>query len=127
ELDVSGDRFDRERCDDICDRVCLCLLCAAAEGKTAGPGDKGNVRVYAGETGGVMPGGVHAYGKVVLKLPYRPVCGGADPGDNVFYRNDGDQYAVYTAGGRADRVYGADPDLRRVYRLCDRSVSYING
>ena len=39
------------------------------------------------------------------------------PGDNVFYRNDGDQYAVYTAGGRADRVYGADPDLRRVYRM----------
>ena len=55
------------------------------------------------------------------------MCGSADPGDNVFYCNDGDQYAVYTAGGRADRVYGADPDLRRIYRMCDRSVSYING
>ena len=42
-----GDRFDRKRRHHICDRICVCMLCPAAERKAACAGHESNVCVYA--------------------------------------------------------------------------------
>lgn len=116
-----------ERYGHICYRLCICVLCAAAERKTEQTGEKGSLCIPVGKTCGVDSGSMFSDSKIFFQFFCRPVCRGCNSGDHVFYNYEYSEYAVCTAGRHPDRVYSADSYFRRVYRVRYRNVSDSDG